>query len=318
MFLLPESGDMAGRRILYVIGLAGSAAFYLLYQEWFSWIVLLIVALLPWFSLVLSLGSLIFTKLKLICPSQVEKGCAAKVHVMCNSLLVPISPYQSKIKVTKPATGEKWILSQYDELPTEHCGGLTAELHRAKLYDYLGLFSRKVRLREAEKIFIMPIPEELPVPPDLTRYIARSWRPKHGGGYAENHELRPYHPGDRLNLVHWKLSAKTDTLTVREPMIPDRSRILVTLDFKGTANDLDKKLGQLLWLGSWLLEQQVPFETAVLTGNGLKSWTIQAERELYECIKDLLFAPLAREGSVRDGDFSAAWKYHIGGESDEV
>lgn len=30
------------------------------------------------------------------------------------------------------------------------------------------------------------------------------------GAYAEEHELRPYRPGDPMRTVHWKLTAKQE------------------------------------------------------------------------------------------------------------
>ncbi len=317
-FLLRKCGDMADRRILYLFGLISAAAFYLIYQEWFSWIVLLTVVLLPWISLFMSLWAMFGTKTELMLPEQVEKGSIVKAEIDVTCRTVARPPFKGRIKVTKPSTGEKWFLAPGEKLPTSHSGGLVAELHRAKLCDYLGLFAKKVRHVEPLWLVVMPTPVKLAVPPDLTRFIARAWRPKPGGGYAENHELRSYRPGDRLNLVHWKLSAKADELMVREPMVPDQSRILLTIDLTGTPDELDQKLGQLLWLGTWLSEQGVPYEVTALTGNGIENRTVSHEWDLQMCMEDLLFTPPARDGSIRDRSFAAAWRYHIGGGEDEA
>jgi len=230
---------------------------------------------------------------------------------------VPVPPHECKLKVTKPGTGEGWTLRVGDRLPTEHCGGLVVELHRPRVYDYLGLFKKRVRSTEPKKVCVMPVPEELQVPPDLSRAIARSWRPKYGGGYAENHEIRPYHPGDMMNLVHWKLSAKADTLMVREPMVPDGNKMIISLVLRGTLNQIDRKLGQLLWLGTWLLSQGASYEVLALTGNGTERWHVGSERELECCLEALLYAPYSLDGDLWGVDNTAAWHYRIGGEPDE-
>jgi len=256
-------------------------------------------------------------KVSLSVPFDVEKGAEAYPTLETSTTKVTFPPIRYKFMVTKNSTGERWLLRPGDPLPTEHCGGFYVELYRAKMYDYLCLFSKKVRSPEPRYFFVLPDPVELSVPPDLTLNIARSFRPKHGGGFAEHHELRPYRPGDRLNLVHWKLSAKTDTLMVREPMIPDGSRLLLTLELNGTPALLDEKLGQLLWLGTWLTDQQVAFEVVALTGNGTGSWHIQEKWEFDECLKDLLWLPQAPEDAVFDGDYAASLHYHIGGEQND-
>ena len=227
-------------------------------------------------------------------------------------------PHRSKIRISKPLTGESWILKPGDKLPTDHCGGLRAELHKPRVCDYLGLFRFKVRKTNGQTFLVLPNPVTMDVPPDLTRYLAQRWHPKPGGGYAENHEIRQYHPGDNLNQIHWKLSAKVGDLMLREPMEPERGLMLLTMDLCGTASEQDAKFGQLLWLSNWLLEHQIAFDIRVLTGNGIESWSIRDEWDLHKCMEYLLCAPFARVGSIQDRSFTAAWRHHIGGEPREA
>lgn len=99
-------------------------------------------------------------------------------------------------------------------------------------------------------------------------------------------------------------------------MEPDQGLMLLTMDLRGTPEELDRKFGRLLWLGSWLLERQVSFTVLALTGNGAESWQIQAEWALTKCMDALLTSPFAAEGSVCDRRYAAAWQYRIGGEPD--
>ena len=69
-----------------------------------------------------------------------------------------------------------------------------------------------------------------------------------GGGFSEIHDLREYRPGDSLHEIHWKLSAKTDKLIVREAEEPDLGLVVLSFDFSGTRTQLDSTLRQLLWL----------------------------------------------------------------------
>lgn len=308
---------MAKRRILYAAALLGCVVFYGAYQQWFSWILLLTMLLFPWFSLLMSLRAMFQLKLEPHVPVRVPMGSHEEImlSVRCN---LPHPPIKCRIKISKPATGETWVRNPGEALPAEHCGGLITTPCRAWVYDYLGLFRFRVRRIESRTILVMPGPVTMQMLPDLSGYLSRSWHPKPGGGYAENHEIRQYHPGDNLNQVHWKLSAKMDELMLREPMEPERGLFLLTLDVNGTPSELDLKFGRLIWLGNWLLDQQIPFEIRVLSGNGIENWPVQDEWDLRKSVDKLLLSPFAVTGSIQDRSISAAWHFHIGGDPDEA
>ena len=308
---------MAGHRVLYGLALIGGLIFYGAYQEWVSWILLLTLLLLPWLSLILSLRAIMRTKLEPYAAAKIPVRSTETIQLKVYTKDIQ-PPIKSKICITKPITGEKWILKPGDKLPTDHCGGLSAQLHKPRIFDYLGLFRFRVRKTNNRTFLVWPEPLNMEVPSDLSQYIARSWRPKPGGGYAENHEIREYRPGDNLNQIHWKLSAKVGDLMLREPMEPERGLMLLTMDLCGTTEELDTKFGRLLWLSNWLLENMIPYEVCVLTGNGIESWAITDEWSHQKCIETLLCAPFAKEGSIRDRSFAAAWQHHIGGEPDEI
>lgn len=308
---------MASRRIIYALVLTGSLIFFGAYQEWFSWILLLTVILFPWLSLLLSLTAILLVKLETSASYRIPMESSELIQLKVTST-GPHPPHKSKLCITKQSTGEKWILNPGDKLPTEHCGGFSVQLHKPRVYDYLGIFRFRVRKNEPKTFFVWPKPLKTKVPHDLTQYLARSWRPKHGGGYAENHEIRQYRPGDNLNQIHWKLSAKVGDLMLREPMEPSEGLRLLTMDLCGTPGELDQKFGHLLWMGNWLLEQRITFEIRALTGKGIESWVITDEPSLQKCMEVLLCAPLTSNGSILDANFSAVWQHHIGGASDEV
>ena len=308
---------MIVRRILYSLALIGCVIFYGAYQKWFAWIVLLAMAMLPWFSLLVSLPAMVSAKVSLIVPEQVKQGeeAAIRMKIQCS---VPKPPIRCRIRITRPNTGERRILRMGERLPTEHCGGILVHPERVHVYDYLGLFRRRIRKLPDSVIRIMPEPMAVPMEDGLSDALPKAWRKKRGGSNAENHEIRPYQPGDNLTLVHWKLSAKVDELMSREPMEPDQGRMLLLLDISGTPEELDRKYARLLWLGNRLLASEVSFEVLALTGNGIETWGVQAQWSLERCLNDLLCAPFAPEGSVTERNIAAAWQFTIGGEPDEA
>ena len=308
---------MVTRRILYLFALADFVVFYIFYQEWVAWLVLLAVIGLPWLSLAVSLPAMLSYRLELDTPAQLKVGQAGRVRVR-GKCPMPHPPVKTRIRLTRPITGESWTVGVGERLPTEHCGALTAEPVRPGVFDYLGLIRIKPRKVGRAKTIVLPEPVKMPVPPDLSRYLARAWRPKPGGGFSENHELRLYRPGGSLNQVHWKLSAKTGKLILRETMEPERGLMLLTMDVSGAAEELDRKFGRLLWLGNYLLEQGIRFEVRAMTGKGLESLLVTNRMQLQKAAENLLDSPRAESGSVRDHSFAASWQYHIGGEADET
>lgn len=308
---------MAGRRWTYLTVLAVSGMFYLAYQEWFSWLALLIVVFLPLFSLIVSLPAMLKLRAGILCPEKVAMNTAAEAK-LAGWCTLPTPPFRGKVRLTRTLTGETWKKDGAVALPTEHCGGLTAVPEKVRVYDHLGLIGIRGRMLDPMTIRVWPKPVQIPDLPGLERFLARAWRPKPGGGFAENHELRLYRPGDGLNQVHWKLTAKTGKLIIREPMEPIRGRVLVTMNLRGTPETLDKKLGRLLWLGEYLLEKELAFELCVLTGAGTRQWSVTRQQELAELLDCLLCAAPADAGDLRQMEMAASWRYHIGGDADEA
>lgn len=313
---LPGCVDMAGRRFLYLAALVGCGVFYIAYGEWLAWVVLLAMLGLPWLSLLISLPALWDFRMDASGPSALTAGQEGRLW-LSGSCRFPMPPFRGTLTLTCCQTGASRRHRSGDPLPTAHCGGYTVSVERGRVCDYLGLFSFPARKIPARTFLIRPAPLRLGALPDLQRYLAQRWKPKFGGGYAENHELRLYRPGDSLNQVHWKLTAKTGKLILREPMEPERGRILLTLNLRGTPEELDRKLGRLLSLGRHLLEQNLPFELRALTGEGIRAFPVGEERQLANALDALLSSPAA-QGDIREQSCLASWKYHIGGEPDEA
>lgn len=308
---------MAGKRLIYLAALVGCVIFYIAYGEWFAYVALLAVLGLPWLSLLVSLPAILKFRAEPAGPEALPIGTPGQL-LLRGRCTFPMPPFRGKLLLQSCITGQQQRYSGKKGIPVEHCGAFRVTAEKVRICDYLGLFSFPVKQKEQKIVRIRPRPIPIPTPPDLSRYIARSWRPKFGGGYAENHELRLYRPGDNLNQVHWKLSAKTGKLILREPMEPVRGLVLLTMDLCGTPEEMDRKFGRLLWLSCHLLEQGVSHELRVLTAQGVMALPVSSEQELQKAIDQLLCAEMAREGSIRDRELRSSWQHHIGGEPDET
>lgn len=303
---------MAGRRTIYLIALLGGLVFYWAYREWLSWFLLVAMLALPWFSLVLSLPAMLSCRAVAEAPGAVVRGTDTEL-VWRGHCALPLPALKGKLLVTHSTTGKKEKINSGDCVEAAHCGMLTVSLHKPRCCDYLGVFALPIRRQEGTQVLVRPVPVAPAQLPDLSRCRSSAWRPKPGGGFAENHELRLYRPGDNLHQVHWKLSAKTGKLIIREAMEPVRSRVLLTMELRGTGDALDRKLGLLLWMSQYLLQNGLPHAICCLTGSGMEVCPITGEQDVQPAVDRLLRAPLA-EPDTHPEYMAADWRYHIGGD----
>lgn len=307
---------MAGRRIVYLASLTGCLVFYYFYREWISWFLLMLMLLLPVLSLLLSLPAMLTAHSVLISPDAIPLNQTGQA-TLAISCIIPAPPFRGRLRVTHAITGQTWTLRPGQALPTQVCGCLKIEVIRARVYDYLGLLRLPIRRKDAAGVYIWP--ESVPIArtPDFALQPPRRWKPKPGGGFAENHDLRLYRPGDNLQQIHWKLSAKTGKLILREAMEPIHKPIRLTLDLSGTPEELNRKLCRLRWLGELLLQRGQPYHIAALTERGVLSWSVSTGEDLNTAMTELLSAPAASAGSLEGASAVACRLYHIGGAPDE-
>lgn len=305
---------MAGRRVIYLLSLAGTFAFFVAYQLWFSWFALVLVLILPWVSLVLSLPAMRRAQLDTSVFTPARQNAQRRLTLTCGKM--PTLPWRCKLRADRPLTAEAFLLFPNDYFPTEKCGTMLCSVQKLKVYDYLGLFSRTLKYPEQFRMPIYPLPVSAALP-DKACFSAMSWRPKWGGGFSENHELRLYRPGDNIQQIHWKLSAKTGSLIFRQSMEPVRSQLLVRLDLSGDQEVLERKLGKLLWIGPMLLQQKLDFHIQALTGDGARVWSVTDHKSFATAYDALLCAPRTDEQvpAVIPG---VTRQYYIGGDADET
>lgn len=122
--------------------------------------------------------------------------------------------------------------------------------------DPLGLVSYSGRLKIPKQLVVYPRTIELPVLNFFPRRVDGSVRAKkiYNQGLTELMGVRDYRWGDRLSLIHWKSTAKTNQLYSKEfePLQMDSS--LIVLDCT---------------IGSWKRGEDPAFEEAVTVGASL-------------------------------------------------
>lgn len=316
--------------IYYMMSLAIILVFHGYYTGWVSWLFLVLVLSLPLASLLFSLPAILTAHIEAQFPTERRRGEEAVlglVNAKQRLLPTPLCRFQflCEDKVAGCQQSTKVELAAWERtglpLPTAHCGSYVCELARGKMYDYLGLFAFPVKLPKLGVFRVLPGEKEPQPLPNLGVFQTKSYRPKHGGGFSEIHDLRQYRPGDNLRDIHWKLSAKTDDLIVREAQEPNRGQTLLTLDFSGTRGQLDEKLDVLCWLSRWLLAHEVAHLVSWLEPRTLEpeSAFVADEDSLRQLIQQLLDTTVRENTpSIRAKPFlKADWHYHIAASGEE-
>lgn len=287
------------RRITYFAALVGSLVFYGFYREWFSWLLLVAVVLLPLFSVAISLPAMLTAQAGLRCPETGRVGVPIRtaLEVKCK---YPAPPVSCRIRLHNSLTDRRHVGLPGERIPTEHCGLMRIAYDRLFVYDYLGLFCRRLRKGDSCVVYIMPKPVPTVLPSQIGGQSVLGYRPKPGGGFSEDHDLRLYRPGDDLRSIHWKLVAKTGKLIYREPIEAIRNGYLLMATLSGKPAQIDKKLGQLLWLSQAFMQQQISHEIRCRTGEGEVRFRVTDSATLEEGLRRLLRSTPVKEDSRQE------------------
>lgn len=302
---------MIKNRLLYLAVAVGCLVFFAAYREWFSYLALIWVLALPVLSLIISLPAMLTVAVSPDCPLRLEIGQTTRLQPQVKCWL-PAPVVKGKYRVHNRLTGEVWTVKTGKKLPVDHCGFLSIEPKWIWVYDYMGIW--RLPVWRKGRLNILVLPREIPMdePPQLKKRPMRLWRPKPGGGFSENHDLREYRPGDSLRLIHWKLASKTNKLIYREPVEALRDKAVVSVSLTGNPEQLNGKLGSMLWLSRYLLEKEMPHELRCATGKGEYDYPVTNGESLDIAMFNLLQLPSSDMVTAPQTE-DAYWHHHIGG-----
>lgn len=271
---------MALNRYLYAAALGLCFLSYLGWGQWLSWVLLQALLIFPWISLGLSLPAIARFRAEPACPRQLLRGSWGVLSLLgiCH---FPVPPFRGRLRVEHLPTGEQRLYRPDTGIPTRHCGGYRVTVEKGRVCDYLGLFSFPFRCPSSG--FYLVLPRPIPVNP-VPDYLKRPIEP----GDAE---LRPYRPGDPLRRIHRKLSLKTDTLILLNPLCR-HPPVVISLELTGDADALDRILGEFIWLGRELTKKNIPFSVEANTAGQRISMSVESPQQLEHAFTRLLCMPI--------------------------
>ena len=292
----------------YLLLLLVTGYLVVMYDKELPVMLLLLELILPFLQYLLLLPAAKKLRLKWSSTQQVyEAGEEIPVKLWIqNPTIIPILYLHLMLDIQNELTGEKETRELSVMVPakgtiqmpltiaSEYCGRMTIGITDVRLWDYFHLFHKKKKLNQEyeSQVLVIPALTELPVEisslvkgflTDCDKYDPH----EKGSDPSEVFQIREYQPGDRLQQVHWKLSAARDGLLVKELSKPMVYPVVLFLDMgKNHPWLLQQAVTDALSL-LWTLQQKAcPASLICRQEDGtLQKLSLVSEEELLPCME---------------------------------
>lgn len=129
-------------------------------------------------------------------------------------------PFATKQTVTGGITAAASDTLHYQLRPA-HCGPAELALGRIRAYDYISLFSARIRKTDRVRIAVLPVEKVLRIEGRRAPAVnhagpASLSLPRAAQDLLEVRQLREYQPEDSSRHIHWNQTARTQQLWVKE------------------------------------------------------------------------------------------------------
>lgn len=178
--------------------------------------------------------------------SEKGKKAAAYIHIK-NKLPLAVPKVTVMAEVIKPGhkKAEKKRLTAAVEacgevtvplaMTCDLCGNIRINIKKVKVTDYFRWLSASKRVQAGGDISVLPrlLPAAVSVISNFRYFSGDSdvYADDRGGDdVSQIFEIRPYRAGDKMQKIHWKLSAKSDEMMVREYSDPVGYAIVIFLN----------------------------------------------------------------------------------------
>lgn len=178
------------------------------------------------------------------------------------------------------------------------CGMVKVTLSSLTLSDYFGLITLKRTIHATGHLQVFPQNQE---------YTGQQMIPFRQMNADDISQIRDYLPGDRLNLIHWKLTAKKDSLMVKELSEATEHSLIIGIElFDNPEHIINKILDQAYSLAYFCISSgQFPTITWWnMTEQTQEFQTPTTMDELQDCFSSILCAETYTQLHLLPGDTS--------------
>lgn len=282
------------------------------FRQVFFIMLLLLLLMLPFGTIFCLFRTFRTLKVTSLCENEtVEEGNPAKIQIRIESkAFLPVLACRVTFRATNLfLPNEKEYLLSFAILPkkptlltipieTALPGIVEVSVERVLLTDLLHLFSKEQELHQKLVIPVLPVMVEVsPVLPTmgddgLLEYTENEAK---GAVSQDIKEIREYRPGDRLQRIHWKLSAKLSDIFVKE--MEQTSTLSLLLLPELSKETLADTIRTFYSLSCFLIRQQERFQVGIYhhTAGELMNFVVQGQEGLSECYLRLCRMPIYEE-----------------------
>lgn len=253
-------------------------------------------------------------ELVIITPSQ-SRGEAIRVRILIrNKSVLPVRFIRIRLKCQNlfGEAEESGQIALYvdghgetqmeTELLPECCGMLNVRLDRMWVEDYLRLFCFSKRLDEDHMTCVFPIMKERPIDVfkdgNKTREESATWYSQvPGNDSSEISDLREYRPGDRMQRVHWKMTAKSGQYIVKEFSSSEEEPFVIFLDLYSdlkdsqVMQDISRTVECLASISiSLLADEQQHYLAWLADDQVMRRRKIREKKDLYDALMQIFMA----------------------------
>ena len=226
---------MKTNRLFCLIELAAVAALYFFENNSGTRAALAVSALVPLLSVLCAYRCSRKAALSLDVPRHGEKGAPLVCRLCAPPLLLCEGRAELRLQnaFTREEARAAAVVGEAVSLSVSHCGLLTVTAENAEIRDLFGLCRFPVSSGAPQTVPVWPTVFPAQVTLDCaapqTREDSRLSAVRRGGDFTETQAIRPYHPGDPVRQIHWKLSAKMGKTMLREAGAPLTGDVLLAL-----------------------------------------------------------------------------------------
>ena len=134
----------------------------------------------------------------------------------------------------------------------KHYGTVRMNIKRCRIVDMLKLFKIRVSTDAASRLFgestFTIVPDYIPIENNIANYAEMGLetddysKTSKGDDPSEIFDIHEYHDGDKINRIHWKLTAKQDKTMVKDYSLPISNSIVLMADLHLDTNTDDYML----------------------------------------------------------------------------
>lgn len=226
-----------------------------------------------------------------------------------NNSYLPIPHMRMRVMIHNHMNQQKDIRDIFLKLPkksrvstdlimkSDFCGVVEIQIQSCRIYEPFCLFGWTKRKLESYEQVVLPRLIEVDVKiTDQNRYFIGDSEEydskKPGEDPSEVLRFREYMQGDRMSQINWKMSARKDTLLVKEYSFPLDCTTELIIDTRYTSLKQADALLTTVYSISWaLIQQNFKHRICWYEDGTIVTYVVSKEEELLEIMKQLMLVP---------------------------